>query len=290
MDDIFDRFGDVFGGHFGGFGGGSSRREAVRRGADLRVKVKLTLEEIVKGTTKKLKINKQTTCDQCGGNGAKDAHSVSTCSTCSGSGYVTRVANTMFGQMQTQGVCPTCHGDGKIVTNPCSKCRGAGTVKNEEVVEIRIPAGVVEGMQLSVAGKGNATKNGGVNGDLLVLIEEIPHAELQRAGNDIIYNLSLNIADAVLGGSVEVPTVDSQAKIKVEPGTEAGRVLRLRGKGVPDVNGYGVGDLLVVVDIYIPKVANSSEKSALEQLRNSDNFKPKKTKMNIFDRMRSYFS
>lgn len=293
MDDIFERFGDIFGGHFGGFGGfggGNSRGEAVRKGADLRVKVKLTLEEIVKGTTKKLKINKNIVCDQCGGSGAKDSNSTSTCTTCKGSGYVVRVANTMFGQMQSQGVCPTCHGEGKIITNPCSKCKGDGTIKSEEVVEVRIPAGVGEGMQLSVAGKGNAAKRGGVNGDLLVLIEEIPHPELQRAGNDIIYNLSINIADAVLGGSVEVPTVDSKAKIKIEPGTEAGRVLRLRGKGIPDVNGYGVGDLLVIVDIYIPKTANGAEKNALEQLRTSDNFKPKKTKMNIFDRMRSYFS
>lgn len=291
MDDIFDRFGDIFGGHFGfGGGGRGGRGESIRRGSDLRVKVKLTLEEIVKGTTKKLKINKQTTCDQCGGSGARDSHSVSTCTTCNGSGYVVRVANTMFGQMQSQGVCPTCHGEGKIVTNPCTKCKGSGTIKGEEVVEIKIPAGVGEGMQLSVAGKGNATKNGSANGDLLVLIEEIPHPELMRAGNDLIYNLSLNIADAVLGGSVEVPTVDSKAKIKIEAGTEAGRVLRLRGKGIPDVNGYGTGDLLVVVDIYIPKSANSTEKAALEQLRGSENFKPKKSKMNIFDRMRNYFS
>lgn len=293
MDDIFDRFGDIFGGHFGGFsgfGGGGGRGESVKRGTDLRVKVKLTLDEIVKGTTKKLKISKQIACDKCGGSGAKNSNSTSTCNTCNGKGYVTRVANTMFGAMQTQSVCPTCHGDGKIITNPCDKCHGSGTVKGEEVVEIRIPAGVSEGIQLSVAGKGNAAKNGGVNGDLLVLIEEIPHAELQRIGNDIVYNLSLNIADAVLGGSVEIPTVDSKAKIKVEPGTEAGRVLRLRGKGVPDINGYSTGDLLVVVDVYIPKTANSAEKAALESFRQSDNFKPKKVNTNIFERMRSYFS
>ncbi len=295
MDDIFERFGDVFGGGggFGSFfggGGGGGGRTARRRGTDLRIKVKLTLEEVVNGVTKKLKINKLTTCEKCDGSGAKDPSSVSTCSTCQGSGSVTKVVNTMLGAMQTQSVCPNCQGEGKVTTAPCDACRGAGTVKKEEVVEVRIPAGVAVGMQLSVSGKGNATKNGGVNGDLLVLIEEIPHKELTRIDNDLVYNLSVNVADAILGGTVEIPTVDSRAKIKIEAGTEAGRILRLRGKGVPDVNGYGVGDLLVIVDVYVPKNINKTEKEIIEKLRNAENFQPKKNKINIFERMRGYFS
>lgn len=294
MEDIFSRFGDIFGGgRFGGFssGGAGYGGRTVARGSDLRVKVKLTLEEIVKGTTKKLKIKKDVKCDQCGGSGAKDSNSYATCSTCGGSGHVTQVVNTFFGRTQTTTTCPNCGGSGKVITNPCSKCHGNGTVKGEEVVEINIPAGVGEGMQLSVSGKGNAAKHGGISGDLLVVIEEEPHPELKREGNDLIYNLSLNVADAILGASVEVPTVEGKARIKVEPGTVAGRVLRLRGKGIPDVNGYGTGDLLVVVDIHIPAHVSPAEKEALEKFRNSDNFKPSattKTK-NIFERMRNYF-
>lgn len=292
MDDIFERFGDIFGGHFGFGGGGgySSRAESVNRGTDLRVKVKLTLEEVVKGTTKKLKINKLSSCTTCNGSGAADSNSTATCTNCGGSGYVTRIVNSMFGQMQSQGVCPTCHGEGKIITKPCVKCKGEGTTKGEEVVEIQIPAGVGEGMQLSVAGKGNAARHGGVNGDLLVVIEETPHPELQRIGNDLIYNMSINVVDAIVGGSVEIPTVDGRAKIKVEAGSEPGRVLRLRGKGIPDINGYGTGDLLAIIDIYIPKTVNATEKAALEKLRPSENFKPRKNKLNIFERMRGYFS
>ena len=291
MDDIFDRFGDVFGGGFGSFfgGGGGSSRATQRRGTDLRIKVKLTLEEVVNGVTKKLKINKLSTCETCDGSGAKDPSSVSTCSTCKGSGSVTRVMNTMLGAMQTQSVCPTCNGEGKTITSPCASCHGAGTTKKEEIVEVRIPAGVAEGMQLSVSGKGNAIKNGGVNGDLLVLIEEIPHKELIRIDNDLVYNLSVNVADAILGGTVEIPTVESRAKIKIEAGTEAGRVLRLRGKGVPNVNGYGVGDLLVIVDVYIPKSVSKAERIEIEKLRTAENFQPKKNKINIFERMRGYF-
>lgn len=291
MDDIFERFGDVFGGGFGSFfgGGGGSSRATQRRGTDLRVKVKLNLEEVVNGVTKKLKINKLTICDSCDGSGAKDPSSVSTCSTCKGAGSVTRVMNTMLGAMQTQSVCPTCNGEGKTITSPCVTCHSSGTTKKEEIVEVRIPAGVAEGMQLSVSGKGNAIKNGGISGDLLVLIEEIPHKELIRIDNDLVYNLSVNVADAILGGSVEIPTVESRAKIKIEAGTEAGRVLRLRGKGVPNVNGYGVGDLLVIVDVYIPKSVSKTERAEIEKLRTAENFQPKKNKINIFERMRGYF-
>lgn len=289
MDDIFERFGDIFGGHFGGSQRGGSQR--VNRGSDLRVKVRLTLSEIVNGTTKKLKIKKQIKCDQCDGTGAYDSSSFSTCSTCGGSGHTTQIINTMFGRTQATVTCPTCEGTGKIITKRCTKCGGSGTTLSEEVVEIQIPAGVGEGMQLSVAGKGNAARNGGVNGDLLVLIEEEQHKELEREGNDLIYNLKLNVADAIIGESIEIPTVDSKVKIKIEPGTQAGKVLRLRGKGVPDVNGYTTGDLLVVIDIYIPTHISPAEKESLKKLQNSENFKPKVSTRdrNIFERMKSYF-
>ena len=295
MEDIFSQFGDIFGGHFGGgfggFGGSSRGGRRVNRGSDLRIKVKLSLKEVVNGTTKKLKINKDIACDQCGGTGAKDKDSYTTCKTCNGAGYVSQVVNTFFGRTQTTQPCPSCHGEGKVITSPCPKCHGEGVVRGEEVIEIKIPAGVGEGMQLSVSGKGNAARHGGVSGDLLVLIEEEPDKELVRDGNDLIYNLNLTIPQAVLGASVEIPTVDSRAKVKIEPGTQAGKVLRLRGKGVPDVNGYGRGDLLVVINIPIPTRVNADEKKLLEQLAQSDNFKQAASTSggNIFDRMKSFF-
>lgn len=291
MDDIFERFGDIFGGHFGGGGYSRGGGQRVNRGSDLRVKVRLNLSEIVNGTTKKLKIKKQIKCDQCDGTGAFDKDSYSTCTTCGGSGHTTQVINTMFGRTQATVTCPTCDGAGKVITKKCTKCSGSGTTTAEEVVEINIPAGVGEGMQLSVSGKGNAARQGGLNGDLLVLIEEEEHKELEREGTDLIFNLSLNVTDAILGSSIEIPTVDGRAKIKVEPGTQAGRVLRLRGKGVPDVNGYGTGDLLVVIDVYIPSHVSPAEKEALKKLQVSENFKPKALhrERNIFERMKSYF-
>jgi molecular chaperone DnaJ len=293
MEDIFSQFGDIFGGHFGGFGGfgGGQRGQRVNRGSDLRIKVKLTLSEVVNGTVKKLKINKNVACDSCGGSGAKDEHSRTTCSTCNGSGYVTRVVNTFFGQTQTTQPCPTCGGEGKVITTPCDKCKGEGVVKGEEIVEIKIPAGVADGMQLSVSGKGNAARRGGVNGNLLVLIEEIPDKELLRDGNDLIYNLEISVPQAILGASIEVPAVDGRVKIKIEPGTQTGKVLRLKGKGVPDLNGYGRGDLLVIVDVFIPKNISSEEKELIEKLAKSKNFTTEKGKqnVNVFDRMRNFF-
>lgn len=291
MEDIFDRFGDIFGGHFGGFGGGGSRGQRVNRGSDLRVKVRLTLKDVAEGTDKKLKISKLITCDKCNGTGAKDANSYSTCTTCNGNGSVTQVVNTFFGRQQVSQPCPTCSGSGKIIINKCDKCHGNGVVKADEVVEIRIPKGVDEGMQLSVSGKGNAAKQGGVNGDLLVLIEMIPHDELTRDGNDLLYNLQLNVADAILGSSVEVPNIEGKIKIKIDAGTQPGRVLRLRGKGLPDINGYGTGDILVIVDVFIPKSVSKDEKKVLEKLSESENFKPSSSKSdtNIFDRVRSFF-
>lgn len=294
MEDIFSQFGDIFGGHFSGGGfrtssAGGSRR--VNRGSDIRVKVRLTLSEIANGVKKKLKINKTVACDQCGGTGAKDSNSYSTCPTCNGTGYVTRVENTFFGRMQTQGVCPTCHGTGKVITSPCDKCHGEGTVRGQEVVEIDIPAGVGEGMVLTVTGKGNAARQGGVNGDLQVVIEEESNPELVRDGNDLIHNLNITVPTALLGGTVEVPTVDGRAKIKIAPGTHAGKVLRLGGKGLPDVNGYGRGDELVVVDITIPSKLNAEEKRLVEQLAAQPAFQRAESvkNQNIFERMKSFF-
>ncbi len=289
MDDIFEQFGDIFGGHFGGFGGGRSQGRRVNRGSDLRVKVKLTLKDIANGVDKKLKINKLVACDTCNGTGAKDSNSYTNCTTCNGSGYVTQVVNTFFGRSQTTQPCPHCHGEGKIITEKCNVCGGEGVKKAEEVIEVRIPAGVADGMQLSVSGRGNAARHGGVNGDLLVVIEEIPDENLIREGNDLIYNLKLNVIDAILGASIEIPMIEGKAKIKIEAGVQPGKVLRLKGKGLPDINGYRQGDILVCVDIFIPDNISSSEKKILEGLRSSKSFAPKDKGQNIFERMRNYF-
>ncbi len=291
MEDIFSQFGDIFGGHFGGGFRSSGGGQRTSRGSDIRVKVRLNLQEVANGTTKKLKITKTLACDKCGGSGAKDANSYSTCSNCGGSGYVMRVENTFFGRMQTQGVCPTCGGAGRVITASCDACGGEGTLRGEEVVEIKIPAGVADGMLLTVSGKGNAARRGGVNGDLQVLIEEEPDLELMRDGNDLIHNLNITVTTAILGGTVEVPTIDGRAKIKIAPGTHAGKVLRLGGKGIPDVNGYGRGDILVVVDITIPDHLNSEERKLVEKLAEQPSFKaaaPVKNQ-NIFERMKNFF-
>jgi len=290
MEDIFSQFGDIFGGHFGGSSrsGGGQR---VNRGSDIRITVKLTLAEIANGTTKKLKINKMVACDKCGGSGAKDKSAYQTCPTCNGSGYVTRVESTFFGRMQTQSVCPTCGGTGKIIKEKCDKCGGEGAVKGSEVIEVKIPAGVGDGMALTVHGKGNAAHQGGVSGDLLVVIEEEHDPQLVRDGNDLIHNLNITVTTALLGGEVEVPTIDGKARIKVAPGTHAGKVLRLRGKGLPDVNGYGRGDILVVVDITIPDKLNAEERRLVEALSEQPSFKraSKVENQNIFERMKNFF-
>ncbi|MFP4556123.1 MAG: molecular chaperone DnaJ [Bacteroidales bacterium] len=294
MEDIFSQFGDIFGGHFGGFGsfgGGRGGSRRVNKGSDLRVKVKLNLKEVVNGADKKIKVNKYVGCSTCSGTGAANGSSYSTCSTCRGSGYVSRVTNTLLGQMQTTSPCPTCNGEGKMITERCSSCSGEGVVRDAEVISLKIPAGVAEGMQMSVSGKGNAARRGGVSGDLIVLIEEEKHPELIRDGNDLIYNLYLSFPDATLGVPVEIPTVDSKVKIKIEPGTQPGRVLRLRGKGVPDVNGYGKGDLLVTINVWMPKKLSKEEKALVEKLAKSENFKPNpdSTDKNFFERMRGFF-
>lgn len=295
MDDIFSQFGDIFGGHFGGFGGfsgfsGSRGGHRVNRGSDLRVKVKLNLKEIATGVEKKIKVKKYVPCSKCGGNGAEDASSMTTCTTCKGSGVVTRIANTILGQMQTQSACPTCNGEGKIITRKCVACGGEGIAREEEVITINIPAGVAEGMQLSMSGKGNAARRGGINGDLLILVEEEAHPELIRDESDLLYNLLLSIPTAAMGGTVEVPTIDGKAKVKIEPGTQPGKVLRLRNKGLPSVNSYGTGDLLVNISVYVPESLSSSEKDTLTGLENSPNFQPSKAmKENIFSKFRHMF-
>jgi molecular chaperone DnaJ len=299
MEDIFSQFGDIFGGggspfdsFFGGGGqsrGGSGRR--VAKGSNLRIKVKLTLEEIANGAEKKIKVNKQIVCKTCDGTGAKDKSSVSTCKTCGGNGAVRRVTNTILGQMQTTATCPTCHGSGQQITAKCNSCHGEGTVRGEETITINIPAGVSDGMQLSMAGKGNAAPNGGVAGDLIILIEELPHDTLKREGNNIVYDLHVSIVDAALGYSAEVPTIDGKAKIKIEPGTQSGKLLRLKGKGIPEINSYHRGDEIIHVNIWTPKVLNSEERAILEKLRESPNFKPQpgKNDKSFFDKMKEYF-
>ncbi len=295
MDDIFSQFGDIFGG-FGGFSGfgGSSRGSGRRtnRGSDIRIRVKLDLKEVAKGAEKKVKITKNVSCSACDGKGAKSQADFKTCDTCRGTGHVTRVTQTILGAMQTSSVCPTCNGDGKIITNPCSVCSGSGLVKKSEEISFKIPAGVATGMQLTVQGKGNAARRGGINGDLLVVIEEEEHPELQRDGNDLIYSLFISIPEAILGSDAEIPYIEGKLKIKIEPGTQSGKILRLRGKGLPDVNGYGSGDLLVYIQIWTPKKVDKSEKELLEKLKNSTNFKPSPNKedKNFFDRMRKIFS
>lgn len=294
MEDIFSHFGDIFGGHFGGFGGfGGSQRgggQRVRRGSDLRVKVKLTLAEIATGVEKKIKVKKYVLCSHCNGAGAAHGSQPVTCTTCNGSGRVTRVQQTILGQMQTASECPTCNGDGKIIKDKCSHCAGEGIVREDEVITINIPAGVMEGMQLSMSGKGNAARRGGVNGDLLVLVEEEPHPELIRDENDLIYNLLLTVPMATLGGSVEVPTVEGKVKVTIAPGTQPGKVLRLRGKGLPSVNRYGTGDLLVNVGVYIPENLSKDEKALMEKLANSSNVKPNaNASRDFFSRFRNMF-
>ncbi|MBO7314478.1 MAG: molecular chaperone DnaJ [Alistipes sp.] len=291
----YDRFGHAgMGGAAGGggFGGGSRQRsQRVNRGSDIRVTVKLSLQEISEGVTKKLKINKMVACDKCGGSGAKSSSAYATCSACNGSGYVVTVQNSFFGRMQTQSVCPTCGGTGKVIKERCDKCSGEGAVKGQEIIEVKIPAGVGDGMAITVRGKGNAARQGGVAGDLLVVIEEEHNPQLVRDGNDLIHNLNITVTTAILGGEVEVPTIDGKARIKIAPGTHAGKVLRLRGKGIPDVNGYGRGDIMVVVDITIPDDLTREERELVEKLSEKPHFKEAEgvENQNIFERMKNFF-
>lgn len=289
MDDIFSMFGDIFGGHGGGFGSffgggfGGGRQQHVNRGANKRVEIKLKLEEIASGVEKKLKIKKKVACPDCNGTGGTSK----TCPDCNGSGYVTRVQRTFLGAMQTQSECPKCHGEGKIISDPCPHCKGLGVKDGEEIVEVKIPAGVQDGMELSMRGKGDAAVHGGVNGDLRILIREVNHPHFIRSGNDLIYNLLIDIPTAVLGGSVEIPTLGNNIKIKLEPGTSHGTLKRVKGKGLPDMNGYGTGDLLVNIGIHIPSSVTRDERDLLMKLSESSNFCPgEKEKMSFIDKLR----
>ena len=331
--DMGDIFGDIFGDFFGG-GRSSGRRNGPAQGANVRLSVRISFEEAIFGCTKELEFNYKETCSTCGGNGAKPGTSPETCTqcngtgkvvrqsqslfgvvqnvttcpscggsgkvvkdkcpTCHGTGSVTRTQQSIFGMMQTQTVCPQCGGEGKIIKNKCKECGGEGIVYGEEVVTVKIPAGVAEGMQVTMNGKGNAGKHNGVAGDLLVLIEEEKHPELIRDESDLIYNLLLSVPTAALGGTVEIPTIDGKAKIKIEPGTQPGKVLRLRGKGLPNINSYGystgTGDLLVNVSVYIPESLTKEERQALEKWQESESFKPDMSlKEKIFKKFRSLF-
>ncbi len=301
MEDIFSQFGDVFGdggspfeSFFGGSGGGGRGRTRSRgqRGSNLRVKVKLTLAEIASGVNKKIKVKKQLNCTTCNGSGAKDSGSVATCNTCRGSGYVRQVRSTFLGQMQTTAACPSCSGSGQTITAKCGTCKGEGRNVGEDTIELDIPAGVAEGMQLSLQGKGNSGAMGGPSGDLLVSIEEAEHPHLQRDGMNLIYELYLNFADASLGTSIEVPTIDGKVKIKIPAGTQAGKIFRLKGKGLPAVQSYGKGDQLIHTSIWTPKKLNDQERKLMEKLRTMPNFDPQpgKSEKGFFDKMKDYFT
>lgn len=301
MDDIFSQFGDIFGddifGSFFGGGGGQRRgggggRSRGIRGSNLRVRIKLTYEEIAKGTTKNIKVKKYVSCTTCSGSGAKDKNSMQTCGTCGGSGQVRRVQNTFLGQMQTVTTCPTCNGEGTTIANKCTSCKGEGRVYGEENISIDIPAGVQEGMQLSIAGKGNMGERGGMPGDLIVLIEEEAHPQLHRDGLNVAFDLHISFPDAVFGTQVEVPTIDGRAKIKIPPGTQSGKIFRLKGKGFPAVQSYEKGDQLIYVNIWTPQHLSAEEKAMLEKMQQSPNFhpKPEKGEKGFFERVREMFS
>lgn len=298
MDDIFSQFGDVFGdggspfdSFFGGGGGRGRSTRSGQKGSNIRIKVKLSLEDVANEVTKNIKVKKSVSCKSCEGSGAKDKSSVSTCGTCGGSGYVRQIKSTFLGQMQTTAVCPNCSGSGQQITAKCGTCKGDGTEMGSETISIPIPAGVEDGMQLSMRGKGNAGKNGGPNGDLLINIEVLESDNFSRDGQNIIHDLYINFADAALGTSIEVPTLSGKVKIKIPEGTQPGKIFRLRGKGLPSVQGYGTGDQLIHVNIWTPKQLNKDEKELLEKMREMPNFipNPGKEEKGFFERMKDMF-
>ena len=301
LNDILrDLFGGGFGGFsgfggFGGFGGGSGRSSSqsqrVYRGRDIRVRVKMTLEEIAKGAEKEISLERNVPCQDCGGKGARSSSDIKVCPACKGTGQVKRVVNGIFGQTVTYSTCQQCGGEGKIVTNPCRTCGGTGLVRKKETVKVNIPAGVENGMQLTIRGAGHAAKNNGVNGDLLVLIEEVENPDFRREGNNLTYTKVISVMDAMLGATVEIPCIDGTYKIKVEPGTQSGTVVRLKGKGLPAVNGYGTGDLYVRLMVWIPKKLGRSEKELFESMRNNDSFRPSPSKedKSFFEKLRDMF-
>lgn len=287
MDDIFSMFGDLFGGH-AGFGAGTTQH----RGTDLRLRVRLSLQEVATGVTKKFKLRKDVPCTHCHGTGAAEGSQPETCHTCGGRGVVMRTVRSMFGMMQTQTECPDCHGEGAIIKNKCTHCHGTGVVKGDELVEVSIPAGVEEGMVVNLTGKGNAGQRNGINGDIQVVIEEEPNKEFTREGQTLYHDAIIDVPTATLGGELEIPTVEGEKmKLKVEPGTQPGHVHRFKGKGLPAVQGYGMGkgDLIVRLSVYIPTSLNKEEKKLMEQLRNSENIKPgAESKGGFFDRLKDY--
>lgn len=300
INTIFERFGDLFNGFGGGFsgfdsffGGTTSRQyqKKVRQGSNLRITVKLTLEEIVKGCEKKIKIQKYVPCDSCSGLGTKSQSSIQTCPTCHGTGQEIKTERSVFGLFQQSTVCSNCQGKGEIIKDPCPKCSGNGVMKGEEVVTVNIPAGVTQGMQLTMKGKGNAALNGGINGDLFVVIEEIEHPLFEREGNNIYLNYYISFPQAALGTSLEIPTLEGKVKIKIEAGTQSGQILRLQGKGIPDIRRQNRGDLIVNVNVWIPKHLTKEEKSVIEKFHSSDSFipKPGKNEKSFFSKVKSFF-
>ena len=299
LNDILnDLFGGAFGGGFGGFGGfgggfgAGQRQQKVYRGRDIRVRVKLTLEEIAKGVEKEISIEKNVPCSDCSGKGARNSSDIKTCPACKGTGQVQRVVNSFLGQTVTYSTCQQCAGEGKIISNPCHTCNGTGLVRKRETIKVKIPAGVEAGMQLTLQGEGHAAKNNGINGDLLVVIEEYEHPDLKREGNNLYYTKVVSVVDAMLGAEVNIPCLDGDYKIKVEPGTQSGEVVRLRGRGLPSVNGYGgTGDLYVKIAVWIPKKLNKEEKAIIESLREKESFKPNPSKedKSFFDRLKDLF-
>ena len=298
MEDIFQNFGDIFGDDFGFFGGGGGRQGGRRqgsRGANLRVKLKMDFAEIANGANKKIKVKKYVSCNTCDGSGARDKSSIQTCGTCGGSGQVRRVTSTFLGQMQTVTTCPTCNGEGMSITHKCTSCKGEGRVFGEETLNLDIPPGVHDGMQLSMSNSGNAGERGGPPGDLLILIEEEKHPLLKRQDLDIIYQLHISFPEAVLGTQVEVPTIEGKAKIKVPAGTQSGKIFRLKGKGFPAFQSYDRGDELVEVNVWSPQNLSNEEKDMLEKLKNSPNFKPgpeartMKEDRSFFDKIKDAF-
>ncbi len=292
LNDIFSMFGDIFGGHSGGFGGFGGAQTPQYQGRDLRVQVKLTLEEAYKGVTKKFKIRKDVVCDECHGTGCENGAKPETCPTCHGSGYTMRTVRSMFGMMQTQGACPTCHGEGSIVKHKCKKCAGEGIVQGEEVIEFSIPAGVDDNMIVTVPGKGGAAKHNGANGDLQVIVHVEKSEVFERVNKDLYYNLVLDFATATLGGEVEVPTIEGKTTVKIEAGTQPGKQIRLRGKGMPSLPGYGYGngDIIINVTVFIPKTLTKDEKKLVEKFKACENFKADNaTKKTLFDSFKNLF-
>ena len=298
LNDILnDLFGGAFGGGFGGFGGfgggfgGGQRRERVHRGRDIRVRVKLTLEEIAKGVEKEISIEKNVPCPDCGGRGAKNGSDIKSCPACNGTGQVQRVVNSFLGQTVTYSTCQQCGGEGKIITNPCHTCNGTGLVRQRETIKVKSPAGVEAGMQMTVQGEGHAAKNNGINGDLLVVIEEQEHPDFRREGSNLLYTKVISIVDAMLGCEVDIPCIDGKQKVKVEPGTQSGTVVRLKGKGLPGLNSYGTGDLYVKFAVWIPKKLTKDEKALFESMRQNESLKPNPTKedKSFFEKLKDLF-